>query len=217
MTRRWLRLAFYFSLAPGVLLAQALAVDVEAGVSSTQLTTPDDYWGSRTGWLVGASGSFSITPWLALQAGIRVHEKGAAVPGSFEMRLSYLEFPLLARVAIGPARWPVRPLFAAGFAPARELSCAGRAVPPSIPEAPPPPMRPEDCISQRTDLWDFGLIAGVGVELRLGSLRTALLGQYTNGRHNIASGYPGGFPIHNRAMAVVASASLPIWPGRPSN
>ena len=217
MTVRWLRAGIVLSFLPSVALAQSLALNVEAGVSNAQLVTPDNYWGSRFGWLVGASGSVNLTSWLALQGGLRLHEKGAEGPGSFEMRLRYLEFPVLARIALGPANWPLRPLIAFGLAPARELSCAERAVPPSIPEAPPPPARPEDCLSQRTDLWDSGLLAGVGGELRVGHFGMALTLQHVRGTHNIASGYRGGYPIHNRATSVVLSASLPVWHGRPSN
>src|SRR5512142_3408823 len=124
MSRLWLGLASFLSLCPLVLQAQAVAVGVEAGVARTQLATPDDSWGSRLGWVVGTSVSLSQTRWLALRVGIRIHEKGAEVPASFEMRLRYLEFPLLAHFALGRATWPVRPLLTVGLAPARELSCA---------------------------------------------------------------------------------------------
>jgi hypothetical protein len=199
------------------LQAQSLALGVEAGVSSTHLATPDDYWGSRLGFLLGASASVSLAPWLAVQAGLRLHEKGAAVPDEFEMRIRYLEVPLLVRLSVGSTAWHFRPVITFGLAPATELSCSARARPMYIPEAPPPPMRPMDCISDRTDRWDLGVVAGAGVEVRLGTLRATVAGQYTSGTHNIASGYPGGFPIHNRATSVVLSTSVPLWPRRPSN
>ena len=210
MTRIAVACAALLPLCHPLLRAQTLAVGVEAGISTTQLVTPDDYWGSRRGWLLGASGSVSLTPWLALQAGLRVHEKGAADPGSFEMRIRYLEVPLLVRIGLGGAAWRVRPLVTVGLAPATELSCAAWEVPPSIAVAPPPPMRPMDCISDRTDRWDVGVIAGAGAEVRIGPLRTALVVQRTRGAHNIASGYPGGWPIHNRATSVIVGASAVV-------
>jgi hypothetical protein len=217
MSRVAIGFASLFPLCQPVLQAQTLAVSVETGISTTQLATPDDYWGARTGWLLGASGSLSVTPWLAVQAGLRLHEKGAADPGMFEMRIRYLEFPFLVHIGLGAAAWRVRPLVTAGLAPATELSCAARAVPPYIPEAPVPPMRPMNCISDRTDLWDLGLLAGAGAELRIGSLRGALVVQYTRGVHDIASGYPMGFPVRNRATSIILSASMPVSHRRPSH
>src|SRR4030042_5518977 len=83
--------------------AQAVALGCESGLSTTELSTPGDWWGSRAGWLAGISATVALTPWFALEGHLRVHEKGAETPGTFEMRIRYLEFPLLARFAVGRA------------------------------------------------------------------------------------------------------------------
>ena len=206
------------------LQAQTLAVSTEAGVSVTQLTTPGQYWGSRTGYLLGASASVSLTSWLAVQAGVRVHEQGAAVPGDFEMRIRYLEVPVLARISIGRTDWLVRPVVMGGVARSTELSCAAQVVPGSgnlqAPLPPTQPMQPIDCIAWRTDLFDYSAVVGAGVEIRLGRLRAALVGQYARGTHNIASGetrLSPGFYVYNRATSVVFSVGVPVWQRRPSN
>jgi hypothetical protein len=211
-------------IANANLKAQALTVSTEAGVSATQLATPAQYWGSRTGYLVGAFASVSFTPWLAVQAGIRLHEKGAAVPGDFEMRIRYVEFPVLARLSVGSTHWPIRPLAMLGVARATELSCTAQERPFSgyLQASPPPvqPMQPIDCVSWRTDLYDLGVVAAGGVEVRLGRLRAAVVGQYTRGTHNIASGYNQDTPsfwIYNRATSIVLSVGVPLWERRPSN
>ena len=208
---------FLLCLASSGLVAQSVSLSLEAGVSATRLATPENHWGSRAGYLLGASASIKLTSWLTIQAGVRFHEKGAAVPDTFEMRIRYLEFPVLLRLGVGRAAWPIRPLFTFGVVQATELSCTGQELPPTLNQGSAAAMRPFDCVSDRTDLWDRGVIAGAGVELRLGPLRAALLGERTVGTHNIASGYPGGFPIHNQATSLVLSIAVPIWERRPSN
>ena len=223
MCKIGLALGTLFVLGNADLKAQALIVGIEAGVSVTQLATPAQNWGSRTGPLLGASASVSFTPWLAVQAGLRLHQKGAAVPGAFEMQIVYLEFPLLMRVGVGSRDWPVRPLVMVGVAPATELSCVAQEPAVSVSPAPqssPPPMASIDCTNYRTDHWDLGVVAGGGVEFRLGRLRAAVVGQYTRGTHNIASGethFAEGFSVYNRATSIVLSIGVPLWERRPSN
>jgi hypothetical protein len=166
MRKRLLVITLLPSLAVSDLLAQSASLGLETGVSRTQLATPDNYWGSRTGYLLGASASLSLTPWLAIQAGVRLQEKGAAVPDTFNMRLRYLEFPILARISLGRSEWPVRPLVSLGVAPATELACAEQELPATLTTASSATaMRPSDCASDRTDLWDVGVVAGTGVEV----------------------------------------------------
>ena len=209
--------AILLSVADSDLVAQSVSLGFETGVSSTQLVTPENYWGSRVGYVLGVSASVALSPWLAVQAGLRFHEKGAAVTDTFDMRIRYLEFPILVRFGVGRPEWPIRPLLTFGVAPAAELACAAQGLPPTLSQASASRLVSFDCSSDRTDLWDDGLIAGAGFEVRLGRLRAALLAQRTAGQHNIASGYPYGFPIHNRATSVVLSIAVPIWDPRPSN
>ena len=210
MSKAGLVLGALLVLGSADLTAQAPRVGMELGVSVTQLATPANHWGSHTGPMVGASLSASFAPWLAIQAGLQLHEKGAAVPGAFEMRILYLEFPLLVRVGVGSRDWRVRPLVTFGLAPATELSCNNQlhAALLSL-DAASPPSTPVDCIDVRTDHWDLGVVAGGGVEVRLGRLRAAVVGQYTRGTHNIGSGE--GFSVYNRATSIVLSISGPLW------
>ena len=215
MRRIGLVLGALLVLGDANLQAQALTLGTEAGVSVTQLASPGRHWDSHTGPLVGASLSASFTPWLAVQAGLRLHEKGAAGPWGYEIRILYLEFPLLVRVGVGSEDWRVRPLGTFGLAPATELSCNEQVyvVPLSL-DAASPAFTPTDCTDVRTDHFDLGVVAGGGVEVRLGGLRAAAVGQYTRGTHNIASGL--GFSVYNRATSIVLSVSWPLWDRRPA-
>jgi len=203
-------------LGASTVTAQELAVGVETGVTFSHLAaTPDAFRGSRVGYMVGASATLSLTSWVALQAGVRIEEKGAVIPDTFELRLRYLEFPVLVRLRIGGAAWPVRPLLMFGLEPATELSCALRYRS-QVEGYPLGPWQSDNCVDDRTDLWDRGVIAGGGLEIRLGGVRAAMSAQSTIGTHNIASAY-GCCSLENRATTIVFSIAVPLLGPRPPN
>jgi len=207
---------FCLFVSANALWAQTLALRAEVGLTRSSLHGGDFDWGARDAPVLGLQVRY--WPWdhLGVEVGGLLHDKGSQVPDIFRMRLTYLEAPLLLRLRIGARDWALRPALAAGWAPARELSCALASAAPTLDNAVARlALRAGSCRTQRTDPWDFGTIIEAGVEVRALGRATELRVRKTTGVHNIASGYRNGFPFHNRAVTVLIAT--PLISTRPSN
>jgi len=165
------------------LAGQSVTFGVKAGPNSSRQvgwccgeSNPFD---SRTGLTGGVTASVHIRGPLAFQTELLYAGKGVRGIDVFQMRLHYLEIPLLLRLAPS-ARHSIRPVVLLGAAPAFELSCTGRTRPPSIPESP-APVVPLNCSAYRTTASDVGLVGAFGAELRLASLTWTAEARYTHG------------------------------------
>ncbi|SRR5713101_914730 len=191
-------------------VAQSLAFGAVTGMSSTQLATPGNYFGRRTGFALGGEVTLELGDRIALRAQALVHEKGSSGSGLFNMRIRYLETPILVTVSAMRRTARLRPHLSVGVAPAKELACGGTMERGyfEVPPRPPVPV-PLDCSTERTDLWDVGVVGAGGIELRVARLRIGVELRYTKGTHNIASGYaPLGFPVKNSATSLLVTTAL---------
>jgi hypothetical protein len=96
-----------------------------------------------------------------------------------------------------------------GIAPAVELSCKAFASGGWIPEEPPRPPKPANCISWRTEPRDLGVVLAGGFELPLTSFKVTAEVRRVAGRSNIAQGY-APLSSYNRAWSLLVGTAFPI-------
>lgn len=189
------------------LSAQSLWLGAKAGRSSAKLA--DEDLGGRVAFTGGVTLTIEFTQALALQGEALYAEKGFVErPGDWEMQITYLETPVLLRLAI-PTKTVIRPLVLAGVAWSLEVDCGGWTAPPGIPEYPPPPI-PLDCDEIRTDHLDMGWVVGGGLEFRVGRVSVTVEGRHTGGMIDIGSHYTFA-NVKNETVAFLVGVGLPIW------
>lgn len=188
------------------LSAQSLWLGAKAGRSSAKLA--DEDLGRRVAFTGGVTLTIEFTQALALQGEVLYAEKGFVDrPGDWEMQITYLEIPVLLRLAI-PTKTLIRPVVLAGFAWSLEVDCGGWTTLPYI--GPPPPPIPLDCDHMRTDHLDMGWVVGGGLEFRVGRFSVTVEGRYTGGMIDIGSHYTFA-NVKNETVAFLVGVGLPIW------
>lgn len=188
-----LRLVLLLTMLPGLspMSAQQVAIGFRAGHSISSLVNPSlGKQGTREDFVGGLSGTLILTPWLAVQAEVLRTVRGMRGLDSFDLRMEYLEAPLLVRLT--PARHGrLSALVVFGVAPAGELSCGGHArdLGAGLGAS---PARPIDCLGYRTSKGDFGLVAGTAMQVQAGRLAGTAEFRYTHGVRNLSAAYPAG-------------------------
>jgi hypothetical protein len=171
--------ASVFLVAPATAFAQEIGV--KAGVNFASLTPEEDEspdMSRRRGLVAGGWFRTGTTARLSFQVEGLFSEKGVKVDqivfepdliASIDLRVRYVEFPLLARADFGAAGSTTRVFVVGGGAPAFKLSARGRAE--------------VDGEVQTVDSGDdiepvdIGLVGGLGIELR----RALIEVRYTHG------------------------------------
>ena len=165
-----------------------VAVGARGGVNFSNLNVtengeaPEIPYESRTGLLLGATLGVNVTPWLALQLGGQYSQAGTSQDDgdvSGQLRLSYLDVPLVAKVYIPTKGSPVMPyLYAGGFV-GFEVDCSLRLEGTVTVEL--------DCetagLEQETN---YGAVFGGGTDVRVGPGALTLDVEYALGLRNIA-------------------------------
>ena len=188
--RRPLAVAGIITLVAASSASAQLAVGFRgaANVSSPRVTenggAPAIPYRSRTGLTVGATADLGVTPWLAIQLEGRYTQLGtrqeeAGVTGV--LRVSYVELPLVVRVALPVRESPLTPhLFAGGFVrfkTACDIRFSGTV------------SLDLDCGTAGVgDLrsHDLGVVFGGGADVRLGPGEVTLDVEYALGLRNVA-------------------------------
>lgn len=174
----------------------------------------------------GLSGGFAatlaVTPWLAFQAEGLYARKGARLDRVYEMRIDYLEAPILARLSSPIAVRGARPFLVGGVAPAVELRCSGYTTPMTLSyiavgTEPPrfteptlfaptqgPTTVPLDCDGQRQRHTDRGRVFGGGFSLDRGRHQFVIELRRTRGED--ISGYDC-CQLRNDATTILIGAS----------
>jgi hypothetical protein len=158
-----LALAFVSS----VVEAQSLLLGARAGSSSAK--QHGDYhirgytYGSLAGRTAGLSATVEFGPFVALQVEELYTEKGGRFEDSYEMRVDYLDFPILARLST-PTVSGARGYVVGGWAPGIELQCSGYTMAPSTQSRSRPPAGTVaiNCDSHRYHRQDRSLVTGLG-------------------------------------------------------
>lgn len=152
-----------------ILPASALAqqAGVKAGINYTYFLPEEDdeahFYSWRPGLVAGVWFGVPLTTRFPLQVDVLFSEKGVRFDGraagfdsKADIRIRYLEIPLLARANFGAAGSSRRTYVVGGVAPAFRLSARDKAT-----------FQGQERTIDRKDQWkpfDFGLVGGVGVE-----------------------------------------------------
>lgn len=140
-----------------------LDIGVTAGVNLATLSEGDGDTKNLTGFMVGVSFIHRMTDMFAFQPEIAYSMKGAKFDDGVdegELKLAYIDVPLLAKISFGPAMamGQARPAFYVGPYAAFNLSCEIESGSVSV-----------DCDDPLLDAEpktvDFGGIAGVGLDV----------------------------------------------------
>ncbi len=195
-----------FPVSP--LRAQEIVYGIKAGASQADLLTVNRRtrdmsapWDSRTDATVGVTVAIGARRLAALQLEALFARKGwRHVQSASELRLDYVEMPILLRLAPTRAR-DITPVMLLGVAPSAELSCGGRSRPPTIGFGP-APLQPIDCNEQRQRRYDVGLVGAVGADVSLGSVALTTELRYTHGVRDLSPASPFA-EVRHRSMSVL--------------
>ena len=183
------------------------AVGAEVGYSRSDLRGADaQLVEARQGALTGVYLQLPMKPPVFLRTEILFALKGGRtqtfVEGTgtreLDIGLAYIEVPVLVRLAA--TRGHFRPVVFGGPAPALRIGCDLQVIDPNTPiratceETTVPPFRD----------FDFGLVAGGGVEIRWPQSALALEARYTAGLRSVLEGRE----VKNRAFGVLLALTF---------
>jgi hypothetical protein len=201
------------AVVPQLGAAQTLNTHLRLGAAvSTLPGFPPGYnASSRTGLQSGVGVTLRLAPVLAVQLQVQYTQKGARI-GDGGVWLDYVEVPVLLRLSL-PRRvvgTTVSALF--GVAPAHEVRCGYRGIPPNdmlIIFPVPPPVQDLDCSLLRSHLNDLGVVAGVAVERAVPAGYLTLELQFNRGTRNIAAPWRQQ-AISNRSLALLLGYGITL-------
>lgn len=176
-------------------LAQTLLVGVRAGQARPRIA-----WSStrvsptrEPAVTTGLSATLDVRRWIALEADLLVVEKGmrqvAESPETIlqparppdELRINYVEMPVLLRLASPWSVLGVQPFLNGGAAPAYEISCLSHLAEAPLGGGRIGPLTSRDCTFWRQTKWDFALAGGGGLLLRRPAYQISISSRRTYG------------------------------------
>ena len=176
------------------------AVGVQVGYSRADLATGGggNLLHSRQGAITGLYLQFPVRDYLSIRPELLFSLKGGhssnivgGAPTDVDIELAYLELPLLVRASIPTGA--LRPVLFAGPAVAVQIGCDFQFTTDSTRST---------CGKNNLTIvreWDFGLVGGGGVELRLRRATIALEARYTAGTRSVLE----GVELKNRSFGLV--------------
>ncbi len=190
------------ALAAGPIHAQGMTTElgVKGGVNFADFGG-DDATGveSRTRFVGGAYAGFGLSDLITIQPEVLFSMKGAesndpSDPG--EVKLDYIEIPVLFRVNVPVPNSPVRPHVFVGPAVSFETGCT--LVVGGL---------EEDCESGSTKTTDFGAVFGGGVDFLVGGARVGLDVRYNLGLRSLDNSTSPD-DVKNRVLSIMGSIGL---------
>jgi hypothetical protein len=188
---RWKPLALALALVPVVAAPASAQLGFKAGLTFATLSEDDASpdFKNQTGFAAGVAIGLPLgIPILRLQPELLYVEKGAKVEPDTEVKIAYLEVPVLFRVNIPSPG--ITPFAVAGPMASLRLSCEIDA---------------EDC-DQDVESVDYGVALGAGLRFG-GPLGLTLEGRYTAGLKNINK-VSEGIDNKTRTFMVLAGVSF---------
>lgn len=189
-------LSFIFILTANPLQAQdAVKTGAKGGINFANISNSD--FESRTGFVVGGFAKFSIpmSP-FSIQPEALYSQQGGEIDGN-EVRLDYLQVPVLFKYALIPAG-PAQPnLFLGPYAGLR-LVAEQEGGTGGI-------LGGSSNIENETESVDYGLIAGAGVDIEVGDSIFTMDARYTFGAADVFKNGDG----KHRVFAITFGISLP--------
>lgn len=198
-----------FSLLAAPVYGQGVRLGLKGGVASSTVygdEIEDGEAESLTRFAGGVFMEFGVAPLLSIQPELLLSLKGASTidksggDDSGDVRLSYIEVPVLAKITLGGA--PLRPSIFAGPAVAFNTSCEV--------EFDAVPGVDFECGDEEADVVDrksteFSAIFGVGLAQSLGLIDFVVDGRYNVG---LSSAFDSDDAIKNRAFTLLAGFSI---------
>jgi hypothetical protein len=191
---------------------RALGFRAGASIADLSIEVNDDVapdLSSRTGFIVGAYMDIPLNSSLFFQPGFGLTQKGAKInddDDTFELRLDYLEIPLLLKYAF-PTSGSVGFHLMAGPALAWELTCRVGIEAEGFSDD-------VDCgeedVEIETKSIDFGVLLGGGVSFPMGGVRLTAEGFYNIGMSNILDDAGVEDSAKNRALYLTVGVAFPI-------
>ena len=200
------------------LQAQSLFVGVRAGQLSARQTSNDASFCSgdvcfaglnhttrarKTSAVSGLSATLELAPWIAFASDLQFVEKGMLNEFSrADMKLEYVEMPMMIRVANPVPNVSVRLFGEGGLAPAREVSCRGRQPFDGV------TFLSINCGTWRDRKFDVASVLGGGLLLRQPAYQVSLSYRRTRGLRDLQGGHPEQRFNDTRAFLVSFVARL---------
>lgn len=197
-----------FSLMAAPVLAQGVRMGLKGGVASSTVYgegVGDDETESLTRFTGGFFVELGVAPLLSIQPELLLSLKGTSFDAggddSGDIRLAYIEVPVLAKITLGGA--PLRPSIFAGPAVAFNTSCKAEfdVLPGTTVDC------ADDAVIPDDNSTEFSAIFGVGLAQRLGPVDFVVDGRYNVG---LSSAFDGDDAIKNRAFTLLAGFSMGI-------
>lgn len=205
-------------LVPIEAQAQGFTAGVKGGLNVSTLdvddpANPDLEFDSRTGFLAGIYLQCGGIGWFTLQGEVLYSRNGAKAQGddpALELKLDYIRVPVLFMARLGSAESRVRPMLYAGPQLAFQTRCqiSGEEAGESMSLG---------CSSEEldepleTNLVEFGLVFGGGIEIPLGKPVLQLDARYNLGLSNLNAGMDAArVSVKNRNWSFMAGLGIPI-------
>lgn len=192
-----------FPLLASPLAAQQWSIGVLGGANrSTAVGSDADGFNARIGVAGGAQVVRTLGGNLALEVNALYSMKGAKQEGqgsTADVRLAYLELPLLLRVGSN-SRGTIRPFATVGASAGFQLSCTVQATAMGMSGS-------ADC-DEVADFrsFDATLIGGAGIDASLGPGIMTLAVRYGHGMQSIVN----EAEVRNRAFTILAGWRMPL-------
>ena len=183
------------ALFPGGARGQGFTIGIKGGLNVASLSVddpadPDFGFDSRTGLVGGAYIQCGGVGWFTLQGELLYSRNGAKVTGAdpaYTIDLDYLRVPVLFMARLSSGESPVLPIAYLGPQVSFQTRCQVTEEDGGAPAS-------LDCASEEvaepliTNLVDFGLVFGGGLEVPVGRLMMQLDARYNLGLSNINGG-----------------------------
>ena len=205
-------------LVPVEAQAQGFTAGVKGGLNVSTLdvddpANPDLAFDSRTDFLAGVWLQCGGVGWFTLQGEVIYSRNGAQAQGddpALELKLDYIRVPVLFMARLGSAESRARPMLYAGPQVAFETRCqidgeeAGESMSLGC--------RSEELDEPiKTNLVEFGLVFGGGLEIPLGKPVLQLDARYNLGLSNLNAGTDASeVSVENRGWSFAAGIGLPF-------
>lgn len=170
-------------------VAQSVKTGAKAGINFTNFSGGNTNYESRTGYMIGGFVKMNIPESnVAIQPEVYFAQKGAET-GSGEIKLEYLEIPILVKVGLGNSDVVKPNLFAGPYAGINLNQSSGGLL----------------GSGNNVENIDFGGVLGAGLDIEAGSSIFTIDLRYGLGLSNV---FQDG-DEKNRLFAIVAGISLP--------
>jgi len=188
-----------------ILMLQAVSVQAQSniktglkgGLNFASFSGTNDSFDNRTGFTIGGFAKFSLpaTP-FAIQPEIQYSQKGAEENGN-EIRIDYVEFPILLKYALVPGGIAQPNIFAGPYAGIRVLAESEAGSGGIFGGA--------ANIENQVNAIDYGGAVGIGMDIEVGTSIFTIDARYSHGFRDVFKSESG----KNGVFAVTVGISLP--------